>query len=451
MPWLCFDTVHGEERRSLGPDTVLGRHPDCDVQILDRLASKHHCRVTLRDGRFVLADLGSLNGTWVNDAPVRGEVVLGDGDRVRIGATMARFFDAPPPEPSVVVRPPPRAVTPPPLEEPTALLARPLGDEAPHDNGLLVVSRSGDVRLRLWNVEVAQGGFVLRIPLGGDRPPSARLEHYVGKASGDEIVLEEGDHELDELAAKVTREAASLGELERVRYLNDLVFRALGGRLSADRLEACRATCAAHAGRPLPIGELLRIGAGVCRHRASLFLYLARHLGLHASLYRGAVPGGRHAWNEVRIGPKRVFADPSLGVVLEDALGAEQAYGYAASRFDLPPARELLRQSRVLVLGGPEGEAAQVELPHFRHELRKVPGDEEAVLLLYPERDLPDVRYLYVHLVVGLDAVAMFRLDPFVTARVFSIVGDEAHRLMDAVDDDALARLRTAFAALAGR
>jgi adenylate cyclase len=475
MPWLVVVTATGDERRPLGAQTTIGRHPDNDIQILDRLASKHHCRIVSRDGRFALFDLSSLNGTLVNDARVLREVVLSDGDRVRIGNTTAVFHERLPEASPIVARPAPRAVvTPapavrpgavvppaalvPPLpsgptavEEPTALHGRAFHAEATHDNGQLVVARTGDVRLRLWNVDLAQGGFVLTIPLGAERPPSGRLEHYVGKGSGDELVFDEDGPEVEGLVSRALAACASKGELEQVRQLNVLVYDALGGRLGSEGIEACRAMCSAYAGRPLPIGELLRVRAGVCRHRAFLFFHLARRLGLSVSLYRGSVPGGRHAWNEVRVGGRRIFADPSLGVVLEDAASAEKAYGYAASRFDIGSPFGARGESHVVVAGAEGGASAEIDLPIFRHELRKVPGDEEAVLLLYPDRDLPDVRYLHVHFVVGPEAIGMFRLDPFVSARVFAIVGDEAHRTMDAVDEDALARLRAAWGAQAAK
>src|SRR5262249_41689064 len=93
-----------------------------------------------------------------------------------------------------------------------------------------------------------------------------------------------------------------------------------------------------------------------------------------------------------------------------------------------------------------DDEAGRVEVPRIRHELRKVPGDEEAVLLLYPEEELPEIRYLYVHLHVGRSTASMFAMDSFVSARIFAIVGDEAHHLTDAIDGEMLERMRRAWA-----
>ena len=199
------------------------------------------------------------------------------------------------------------------------------------------------------------------------------------------------------------------------------------------------AWCASLEGRPVPIGALIALAAGTCRHRAFLFFHLARRLGLRVEFYRGTVDDSRHAWNVVRIGDERVFVDTTLGVVLDNARDAEEAYGYHASRYDRPRPEAPPLEGRV-VTG--EGDEAQSEPFHVRYELRKVPGDEEAVLLLYPEGEMPEVRYLHVHLRIEPSVTAMFAIDPFVSARLYAIVGDEAHYRMDAFDRDVLASLR---------
>ena len=63
----------GEQRQEfeLAPINTIGRHPDNSIQILDRIISKEHAQI-LRggDGRFLLRDLGSLNGTYVSGSRV---------------------------------------------------------------------------------------------------------------------------------------------------------------------------------------------------------------------------------------------------------------------------------------------------------------------------------------------------------------------------------------------
>lgn len=70
---------------------AIGRLPECDIVISDPGASRRHATITREDGgEYVLTDLGSTNGTLVNDDPV-GEHVLSDGDRITIGNTVLEF------------------------------------------------------------------------------------------------------------------------------------------------------------------------------------------------------------------------------------------------------------------------------------------------------------------------------------------------------------------------
>lgn len=72
------------------PRTILGRLPESDVVIDDPGASRRHAEIRREDGEYVVADLGSTNGTLVNDRTV-GERTLQDGDVITIGHTMLEF------------------------------------------------------------------------------------------------------------------------------------------------------------------------------------------------------------------------------------------------------------------------------------------------------------------------------------------------------------------------
>ena len=72
---------------------TLGRHPDNSIQVLDRIVSKEHSRITLGpDGRYVVRDVGSLNGTFVNGEKV-SERALKSGDQISLGNTTYRFTE----------------------------------------------------------------------------------------------------------------------------------------------------------------------------------------------------------------------------------------------------------------------------------------------------------------------------------------------------------------------
>ena len=82
----------GKEFR-LGEVTNVGRDASqCDIVIDDSTVSRQHARVRLEDGRFVLYDLASSNGTFVNDQQVQKQPLL-DGDRVRFGNVDFNFME----------------------------------------------------------------------------------------------------------------------------------------------------------------------------------------------------------------------------------------------------------------------------------------------------------------------------------------------------------------------
>jgi hypothetical protein len=76
-----------------GAAVLVGRRSGADVALLDGKVSREHARVEHRNGTWVVRDLGSLNGTSVNGAPVRDEQRLRDGDIVQIGHFSLRFRD----------------------------------------------------------------------------------------------------------------------------------------------------------------------------------------------------------------------------------------------------------------------------------------------------------------------------------------------------------------------
>jgi DNA-binding response OmpR family regulator len=73
--------------------TLIGRSEDCNVRVLDPLASRHHAHVRRETWRYVLVDLESRNGTLVNGDPLTGEHHLQHGDTIHIATTPLRFED----------------------------------------------------------------------------------------------------------------------------------------------------------------------------------------------------------------------------------------------------------------------------------------------------------------------------------------------------------------------
>ncbi|MBI4614870.1 MAG: protein kinase [Planctomycetes bacterium] len=69
-----------------GKALFLGRDPDCIGPLADSKISRRHCRIVLSGGNVIAEDLGSRNGTFVNEERV-GRAVLGPGDVLRVGRT----------------------------------------------------------------------------------------------------------------------------------------------------------------------------------------------------------------------------------------------------------------------------------------------------------------------------------------------------------------------------
>jgi adenylate cyclase len=103
MPRILLATPEGQQIVELREQNSLGRHPGNTIQLLDKIVSKEHCTIEKRGTEYVLRDLGSLNGTYINGERVNGEQVLKHGDDIALGTTRARFDDgsgspvAPPP------------------------------------------------------------------------------------------------------------------------------------------------------------------------------------------------------------------------------------------------------------------------------------------------------------------------------------------------------------------
>ena len=95
MPGWLLAKPEGQQVVEVRAFDSLGRHPSNTIQLLDKIVSKEHCIVERRGNEFVLRDLGSLNGTYINGerVTVGGEQMLRHGDDIALGSTRARFDD----------------------------------------------------------------------------------------------------------------------------------------------------------------------------------------------------------------------------------------------------------------------------------------------------------------------------------------------------------------------
>jgi pSer/pThr/pTyr-binding forkhead associated (FHA) protein len=92
MSDLILEIVEGSQAgRQLPLDSVVdvGREPSLPLHLdEDTQVSRRHARISVQGGVVVVEDLGSTNGTYVNDQPINAPRSLNPGDKVRIGLTV---------------------------------------------------------------------------------------------------------------------------------------------------------------------------------------------------------------------------------------------------------------------------------------------------------------------------------------------------------------------------
>ncbi len=83
-----------------GADITIGRSTTAGLAVPDSSMSRQHVRLFARDGRWWAEDLGTTNGTTLNDAPLKTPTALTDGDQLRMGGTTVQYLapDAPTPD-----------------------------------------------------------------------------------------------------------------------------------------------------------------------------------------------------------------------------------------------------------------------------------------------------------------------------------------------------------------
>jgi pSer/pThr/pTyr-binding forkhead associated (FHA) protein len=77
----------------VGEGAVMGRGDQAEIRLEDPFASSRHARLTRQGAVIVLEDLGSTNGTYLNEELLSGPQPLHPGDRVRIGDSEFTYMD----------------------------------------------------------------------------------------------------------------------------------------------------------------------------------------------------------------------------------------------------------------------------------------------------------------------------------------------------------------------
>jgi pSer/pThr/pTyr-binding forkhead associated (FHA) protein len=91
MADLILEIVEGKEAGRQIPLTGavdIGRDQSAQLAVDDTQVSRRHARIAPQNGNAVVEDLGSTNGTYVNDQPIQAPRELNAGDRIRMGLTV---------------------------------------------------------------------------------------------------------------------------------------------------------------------------------------------------------------------------------------------------------------------------------------------------------------------------------------------------------------------------
>ena len=85
-----FDLVHEE--------TVLGRSAENTIMLEFQGISRHHLKILLQGSKVIIVDLGSKNGTYLNNQKLEGSSPLSKGDIIKLGSVALKFIPAGDPE-----------------------------------------------------------------------------------------------------------------------------------------------------------------------------------------------------------------------------------------------------------------------------------------------------------------------------------------------------------------
>jgi pSer/pThr/pTyr-binding forkhead associated (FHA) protein len=92
-PSMLMVSSDGQKPRSVRLDasTTIGRSVECELRLDDTYVSQQHARIFDRSGNWYVEDLGSTNGTFVNEQRLVAPAMLTPGDKIRVGQTVVEL------------------------------------------------------------------------------------------------------------------------------------------------------------------------------------------------------------------------------------------------------------------------------------------------------------------------------------------------------------------------
>jgi len=72
---------------------IAGRDPARDIQLVDPKVSRRHFQIRKENDRYILFEMKSANGVYINGRRIEGEYTLDDGDRIVVGDTVLTYYE----------------------------------------------------------------------------------------------------------------------------------------------------------------------------------------------------------------------------------------------------------------------------------------------------------------------------------------------------------------------
>lgn len=89
---VCLHGINkGDQFEMKEGSLTIGRSPDCNVVLYDRKVSRHHCTLHPRGKYYIVEDMDSTHGTFVNGNRVKGKEPFREEDKLRLGQTTLAF------------------------------------------------------------------------------------------------------------------------------------------------------------------------------------------------------------------------------------------------------------------------------------------------------------------------------------------------------------------------